>query len=146
MFISSGYKKGGVLLDFTRGSAQEVWRAPNMCTQFSSCVLHDGHIYGIDGNTGSGTLRCLDYQSGREKWSQNLGFGSLIVADDKLIVLNEAGRLFVADASPTGYRELARCEALPAKGAKCWTAPVLCRGRLFLRNSKGDVVSLDVSK
>ncbi|OGV72903.1 MAG: hypothetical protein A3K19_15110 [Lentisphaerae bacterium RIFOXYB12_FULL_65_16] len=146
MFISSGYKKGGVMLDFAKGSPQEVWTAPNMGTQFSSCVLFEKHLYGIDGNAGSGALRCLDFDSGKEKWSQNVGFGSLIIADGKLIVLNEAGRLFVAEASPTGYKELAHCEALPAKGAKCWTSPVLCKGRLFLRNSKGDVVSIDVSK
>jgi hypothetical protein len=31
-------------------------------------------------------------------------------------------------------------------GGKCWTAPVLANGRLLCRNSKGEVVCLDLRK
>ena len=37
---------------------------------------------------------------------------------------------------------LARAQVL---GKKCWTAPVLANGRVFIRNTPGDLVCLDVS-
>jgi outer membrane protein assembly factor BamB len=117
-----------------------------MRNHFSSCLLIDGFIYGIDGNAGNGALRCLRLETGEEQWAENLGFGTVIAADGKLIVLNERGGIFIAEARPDGYHELARAEAaVPVdNGAKCWTVPVLCRGLLYCRNSAGTLVCVDL--
>jgi len=77
-------------------------------------------------------------------WRHNTGFGGLIAADNKLIVLNEKGRLFVAEAKPTEYRELAAGDT--GLGKTCWTAPVLSNGRLYCRNDKGDLVCIAVAQ
>ncbi|HKX62811.1 MAG TPA: hypothetical protein VJS65_13220, partial [Verrucomicrobiae bacterium] len=58
-----------------------------------------------------------------------------------LIVLNEAGELMVANASPDEFRPLARAQVL---GGKCWTTPVLSNGRIYCRNAAGDLVAVDV--
>jgi hypothetical protein len=115
-----------------------------MRNQFSSCVLLNGFLYGIDGNTGNGTLKCIDFATGAEKWAHNLGFGSLTAAGDRLIVLNDKGELFVVKATPTAFEQLATAGKILEK--TCWTAPILCRDRIFCRNDKGDIVVLDVSK
>lgn len=146
VFISSGYGKGAALVDFSGGRTREVWRKQSLSNHFSTSLLFDGHIYGFDGNTGRGTFRCFTFDTGEEKWSKDLGFGSLIAADGKLIILNEKGRLYIIEATAAGYREMAQRQAMNAKGAKCWTAPVLSRGRLYLRHSNGDVVCLDLEE
>jgi len=64
-----------------------------------------------------------------------------MLADGKLIALGEKGELFVADASPQGFKPVSRAQVL---GGKCWTAPVLADGRIYCRNAKGDLVCLDV--
>jgi outer membrane protein assembly factor BamB len=64
-----------------------------------------------------------------------------MLADGKLIVLGEAGKLVIADASPEGYKELASAEILRGK---CWTVPVLANGRIYARNAAGDLVCVDV--
>jgi outer membrane protein assembly factor BamB len=109
-------------------------------------VVLAGHAYGFCGRAGDNktALRCLDLATGEVKWSQVLGFGSLMAADGKLIVLTELGRLSIVDATPAGYMELTKVDSLLSK--KCWTVPVLCGGRIYCRNEKGDLVCVDVSR
>jgi len=144
VFISSGYDRGCALLDINGGQPKEVWTNKGMRNHFSSCVLVDGYLYGIDGNAGNGTLKCIEFATGNQKWSQNLGFGGLISAGDKLIVLNESGDLFIGKFSPAGFEELSSARKI--LGKLCWTAPVLCRGVIYCRNNKGDIAAIDVSK
>jgi len=86
------------------------------------------------------------------KWSQDTGFGSLMVADGKLIILSEkkidknnTGVLTIAEVSPKGYTELSSAKVMDSKGV-CWTMPVLCGGKVYCRDSKGQLVCIDVSK
>jgi outer membrane protein assembly factor BamB len=144
VFISSGYKRGCALVDFTSRKPRVVWEHRKLQNHFSTSILHEGHLYGIDGNAGSGTLRCIDLASGEQSWSQRLGFGSLILAGTKLVVLTEKGMLYIAEATPEGYKQYSSGQVLKKK--VCWTAPVLCRGMIFCRNSPGSVVCVDVSR
>jgi outer membrane protein assembly factor BamB len=145
VFISSDYGSGSALLDISGRQPKLLWRNGNMNSHFSSFVLIDGHIYGNDGFAGrrNGVFRCLDAETGREMWSQSLGFGSLIAADGKLILLTEQGDLHIALATPSGYREIARARSILS--SSCWTPPVLCDGSIYLRNHRGELVCLDMS-
>jgi len=144
IFISTGYDKGATVIDIQGTAPRVVWTSKIMRNHFSSCVLINGYLYGIDGNVGNGSLKCIDFATGTEKWSHNLGFGSLTAAGDHLIVLNERGELFVVKASPTAFEQVASAGKILER--TCWTAPVLCRDLIFCRNEKGDIVALDVSK
>jgi outer membrane protein assembly factor BamB len=141
VFISSGYNKGCALLKIQGGSVSEIWRNQNMCNHFNSCVLWEGHIYGMDDKTK--TLACLDFKTGSVKWSQKgFGKGSLMVAGGKLIILSDKGRLAIAEASANGYKEFSSAQILTGK---CWTVPVLANGRIYARSAAGQLVCLDVS-
>jgi len=144
VFISSGYGRGCALIDVKGAEPKVVWEHKGMRNHFSSCTLLNGDIYGVDGNAGNGSLKCLDFATGKEKWSKNLGFGGMMIAVDKIIMFNENGNLFVVKASPSSFEEIA--SATKILGKTCWTAPVLCRGVIYCRNSEGDVAAVDVSK
>jgi len=144
IFISSGYNRGCALIDVGGAQPKKIWEHTGMRNHFSSCVLVKGDLYGVDGNTGGGSLKCLDFETGQEKWSKNLGFGGMMVAGDKIIMLNEGGDLFISRLVPTAYEEISSAKDILRK--TCWTAPVLCRGIIYCRNSKGDLVAIDVSK
>jgi len=144
VFFSTGYGKGCALLDISTDTPKVVYENKVLAAHFSSPVLIEGYLYGITGNTGNGQLVCMDFKTGAEKWKQNLGFGSLAAVGNKLIVLTEGGGLFVVDASPAGYKEVA--SAKNVIGGTCWTPPVFCRGIIYCRNNKGDLVAVDVSK
>ena len=49
----------------------------------------------------------------------------------------------MADATPEGYQELSRVKLFEA--GSHWTKPVLANGRIYSRNSVGDVVARDHS-
>ena len=101
-----------------------------------------GYVYGVDSGKAKG-VTCLDFATGDVKWSgPDAGVGSLMLADGKLIVLSDAGKLTIVEAVPTGYKELASAQILEGK---CWTTPVLANGRIYARNAVGDFVCVDMS-
>ena len=143
VFISTGYGKGAVLIDVSGAEPREIWKSKVLRTQLNAGVLVGGHLYGVDGDTTEkASLKCIELATGTEKW-KHAGFGSggVIVADGKLIALSGTGELMVAPATPTGFTPTARAQVL---GGKCWTAPVLANGFVYVRNSRGDVVAVDL--
>lgn len=139
VFASSGYNHGGGVFDVSAQPPKEIWNNKNMRNQFATSVFFQGHLYGVDDNQ----LRCVDFETGEVKWTDKVsGKGSLILADGKLIVLSERGELLVANPSPEGFKPLARAQVV---GGKCWSAPTLANGKIYVRTGPGDVVCVDVS-
>jgi outer membrane protein assembly factor BamB len=145
MFLSTGYGKGGALFKLGGGEPALLWKTKKLRTQLNAAVLWQGHLYGTDGDTTEkAALKCLDFATGDEKWSQpGFGSGGVIVADGQLIALSGLGELMMAPATPAGFKPTARAQVL---GGKCWTAPVLANGRIYCRNGRGDVVVMDLRK
>jgi outer membrane protein assembly factor BamB len=144
LFISSGYGKGAALIKPGAGPEPEtLWKNKVLRTQQNPAVLWNGYLFGFDGNAGeNASLKCISASTGEEKWSEpSLGFGAASLADGKLIVLGERGELLVAPASPSGFAPTSRAQVL---GKKCWIVPVLANGLIYCRNSRGDVVCVDV--
>ncbi len=143
IFISSGYGKGAGLFQLGDAMPKEVWRNRVLRNQCNPSVLIDGFLYGIDGDTTTATaLKCIELKTGTVRWSRDdVGFGSLMAADGKLIVLSDAGELQVGPASPEGFTPTAKAKVLDGK---CWTVPVLANGRIYCRNAAGDLVCVDV--
>jgi outer membrane protein assembly factor BamB len=136
VFISSAYGKGCALVEISRNAdgslgAKSVYEHNRMRNYFSSSVRYGEHIYGFDNND----LACMDVRTGVILWRLrgDRGFkkGSLLIADGRLIVMDESGKLVLADAAPEGYRERA---SFQVSQNKCWTVPVLAGGRLYIRD------------
>ena len=139
IFISSGYDKGAALLQIKAGGAgvEQVWQSRVMKNHMATSVLYQGYLYGFD----EGTLKCIEAGSGETAWrKRGFGKGTLILADGHLFVLGEGGDLALVEATPAEYRERSRVEVFKSK---CWTAPSLSGGKLYLRDER-EVVCLDV--
>jgi outer membrane protein assembly factor BamB len=112
-----------------------------MSNDVASSVLIGGHVYGFDlrdiqtapSRPSRGSFRCLDFKTGKIRWSSDRpGHASIAVADGKLFLFNDRGEVLLVRADPHRYEELARTEVF--RGEICWTAPALSRGRLYLRS------------
>ena len=141
IFISSRSGDAGVVLRIIGADAdmrvEEVWRSHTMINGFSTTVLYDGYIYGFS-NT---IFKCINADTGEEKWkTRGFGQGTVIYADRHLIVLGEDGNLALVQATPEAYREVAQTQIL---SGRCWTAPTLSDGKLYLRNHQ-EIVCLDL--
>ena len=144
VFISTGYSKGGTLLQLGADEPKQLWKTKALRTQLNAAVLFDGHLYGVDGDTTEkGSLKCIEFATGTEKWSQpGFGNGGVIVADGKLIALSGDGELSIAPASQEGFKPTAHAKVL---GPKCWTAPVLANGLVYCRNSRGEIAVVSLA-
>jgi len=142
LFISSGYNKGCTLLNLGSSQPEKVWESKVLKNQFNSSVLIGEHLYGIDGDQNSRcSLKCVRFSDGKELWAEkSVGFGSLMAADGRLIILTEKGELVIAKASTEKFDELSRAQIL---SGRCWSVPVLSDGRLFARNTPGHTVCLE---
>lgn len=126
------------------GKLVEDWSNAHLSTYTSLIVLLDGHLYGVDK---SGMLKCVEWESGREKWFQR-GFGehgTLMAADGKLLIqTGRSGELVVVKAQPEGYQELRRVKVFTGEPAT-FTPPVLAHGRIYCRSYRGELVCLELS-
>jgi outer membrane protein assembly factor BamB len=133
-FASCGYGTGCCLVKLTPTGdgilPQRVYESTRMRNHFSTCVRLGEQLYGFDDEF----LVCMDLLTGTVRWKQR-GFkkGSLTVADGRLIILGEYGRLAVAEATPEAYREI---NSFQFSDQKCWTVPVVANGRLYLRDEQ----------
>lgn len=129
---------------FTPAPAREVWSNRKLSTYTGNVVLLAGHLYGVDK---TGILKCLDWQTGEERWAQR-GFdehGTLIASDGKLILQSgKTGMLTVAEAAASGYRELRKMRVFD-EARETFTAPVLANGRLYCRSYAGEIVCLELA-
>jgi len=145
---------GGILLDMGTKEPQVLWKNKDMYSQISTPIQIEGYIYMYQGGVEEGgSLRCLDVRKGEVMWEEKLGNKSiaLMAADGKLIILEADGILHIAEANPSSYKEISRCTLPGAKPGKegfkkYWTPPVLCGGRIYCRNSYGNLVCIDVRK
>ncbi len=139
--------------------------SPKFSNDVLSSVLVDGHVYGFDiidvqsktQRPSRGYFRCQEFETGAIKWSVGserakrdrfedpsndpyVGQAGIVVADGKLLMLNELGELILARVNPERYEELARVTMLG--GELVWTPPILHRGRLYVRNQSRAVCLL----
>jgi outer membrane protein assembly factor BamB len=132
VFISTGYGKGATVIELSKSDGgigvREIWRNIRMKNQFTSSVLHDGFIYGLD----ESILACVDAATGDLKWKGGrYGYGQVLLASGHLIVLTEGGDLALVRATPERHEELVR---FPAIEGKTWNHPAMSDGYLLVRN------------
>ena len=143
VFCSAGYMIGGGACRITKNGdkfiATELWKVPGdnrLASLWSTPVFKDGHLYGMISfkKFGSGPLKCVELATGQTKWEQpGFGAGQVILVGDKLLALADDGQLVMVQATPAGYKEVARAQAVTGK---CWSAPALSNGRLYVRSTK----------
>lgn len=140
VFISSSVENGCLLIQvLPDGKVETVWNNKEMRNHFNSSVYYKGHIYGFS----SSSLKCLVADTAERKWSKRgFGKGSLIIADDKLLVLSDRGKLAMIEATPAGYKELAQAQVIEGKS---WTIPAIADGKIYLRNIK-EMACYDLTK
>jgi outer membrane protein assembly factor BamB len=90
-------------------------------------------------------MTCLDLD-GKVRWASGpaakFGLGPFMIADGKLIVMNDDGLLTLAEAGPAGYRALVKNRVL--NGHDSWAPMALAGGRLLVRDLT-QLVCLDIT-
>lgn len=141
-YCSAGYQVGSAAYRISKNgdkfTSTELWKQPASVinNHWSTPLCYKGHLYGLFGfkEFGSCPLKCVDLATGNVLWShEGFGPGGTILAGETLIVLGDAGEVTLVKADPSSYQEVAKFEAI---SGKCWNAPALSDGRLFVRSTK----------
>jgi outer membrane protein assembly factor BamB len=143
VYCAAGYNVGSSACKITKTdsglTATEMWRITGnqpVANHWSTPVYKDGYLYGMFSfkEYGSGPLKCVEVATGKVLWEKpGFGAGNVILAGDKIIALADDGQVVVVQASPTGYTEISRFQAVTGK---CWSTPALSDGLLYVRSTK----------
>ena len=158
-----------------------VYNSKNMSNDVASSVLVEGQVYGFDirdvqskiHRPSRGQFTCMDFLTGELNWQNgslgrrsldgdtisstgdvsktDIGHASVIVADHKLILLNDTGQLILGAVSSDKFDEIGRVTILG--GEIGWTGPSLMDRCVYARNNSkavcvylGEVAELTVDK
>ena len=140
VYCSAGYGVGAGAFKISKSGdkleATQIWRRENQCfNHWSTPVVKDGYLYGMFSfkEYGAGPLACVDIRTGEDKWAEKgFGPGQVILAGDKVIATSDKGEIVVAEATPAGYKEVARKDVLDGK---VWSYPILANGKIFARST-----------
>ena len=146
------------LNSFARDSATGGYESPVLELHFNTPVLRDGYLYAFSGrNEPDASFRCVELKTGKLMWSRDerwpahstrqpgvYGRGSAILADGKVIVLGEGGRLGLFRPNPKQAEEICAWQ-VPQLKYPSWAGPVLADKKLYLR-SEDHLVCVDLAK
>ena len=151
IFLAGGYNAGAMMLKLNMEnntiSTQSLFKLESEVfgAEQHTPIFYDGHIYGIRPDK---HLACLDL-NGQVVWTSpdthlfgSRGLGPYMIADGKIFILNDEGVLTLAQASPTGYTQLAEAKVLD--GHESWGPMALASGRLIVRDMN-KMICLDVT-
>lgn len=135
--ISAGYNTGAgaVKLETTPAgmTATEIYFNAELKSKHGGMVLVGDYVYGFDD---PGTLTCMEFKTGKTVWRDRSvgGNASVTYADGNLYCRSQRGTVALVEATPAGYKELAKFEQQDRSSANSWPHPVISHGRLYLRD------------
>ena len=149
IYLTAGYGAGSAMLE-VQSTPANGWQvvelarfepSQGLASEQQTPVALDGHLIAIqpkDGATLRQQLLCVHpddcslpcWSSGAERF----GLGPYLIADGKLLVLDDDGTLTMLEASTRTYRRLAHAKVLD--GHDAWAPMALAGGRLLLRDSR----------
>ncbi|MFN5534945.1 MAG: PQQ-binding-like beta-propeller repeat protein [Planctomyces sp.] len=143
VYVTAGYGAGCMLVKVSADNqVTEVYKNNEMKNHHGGVVLVGDHLYGHSDSVG---IICQKFDSGEQVWTDKKRDGSkgaVAFADGMLYCLSEnSGECFLVSATPEGYTEHGRFTLSPQTEqrnpqGRVWTHPVICNGRLYLRDQE----------
>jgi outer membrane protein assembly factor BamB len=142
VFISSGYgTTGSKMVKLTvKGedvTAEEAWASKDMDNHHGGVILVDGYIYGASHNFNKAKWICLDWKTGEMKYAvRGVGKGSATYAEGMLYTLNELQTMGLVKCTPDSHEVICQFKLHPRGRTTTRAHPVVCGGRLYIRQNE----------
>lgn len=146
VLVSETYGPGSALLEVNENNYKVLWddqnkiRDKSLQCHWNTPVYIDGFLYGSSGRHKSNAeLRCVEFATGKVKWSEpGLSRSSILAVDGHLVVQAEDGFVHLLKVNPEKFDLVQSVlfrdsNGLPLLQEPCWCAPVLSHGLLYLR-------------
>ncbi len=127
---------------------EELYRSTELQTNnYNTVAVYQDAVFGFGGNSRTGFLHCTNFEDGRLLWREDSKDWTidqnLIIADGLLFALTQNDELVMADASRSGYRELARLRLGVDLGRP--QQPTIANGHMYIRGMKS-VICYQIAK
>jgi outer membrane protein assembly factor BamB len=134
VFYTSAYGTGCGLVALTPANgevkSEEVYFNKEMQNHHGGVILYNGRLYG----SSNAILTSMDWSTGKVIWKdRSVGKGSLTLADGMLYVFGENNTVGLAEVGTDTYVEKGRFQ-IEDQGRPSWAHPVVCGGKLYIRN------------
>jgi len=145
IFCSAAYDSGSRAIKLAKKDGktvtEDLWFSKKMRLHHCNAVQIGDYVFGSSGDFGPAFYMGVKLATGEIAWRER-GFSksTTLLADGKLIILDEDGNLALATATPEKFTLLSKCK-LAEKYA--WAAPTLVGTKLYLRDRKV-IMALDL--
>jgi outer membrane protein assembly factor BamB len=138
LFVSASYGVGAKVVELAKSAPAVVWENDtSMSSQYTTCVYHDGYLYGCAGreDVGDASLRCISAKTGEVAWDlERYGIAHVILVGDRLLVVRQSGEVSLGHASPKGFEPSDKAQVV--RGT-IRALPALSDGKLLIRTVAG---------
>jgi outer membrane protein assembly factor BamB len=136
LFVSSAYSGGSRALRLTLDDGvtrvREEWFTNRMRLHFGNAIRIGDVMYGANGDFGPSFVTALDMTDGDVLWrDRSFAKASFLLADGKLVLLDEDGVLGLATVGADGLQVLSRAQVFRTRS---WTIPTLVGTTLYARD------------
>ena len=147
LFFSAGYGGGTRLLKVNvkdgEYAPEELWHYRKMQVNHGTMARIGEYVYASSGGSfDPAFMMAIELKTGKPAWrDRTFAKANVLLADGKLVILDEQGTLAIATATPEKLEVLAQAKVLEEKA---WTAPTLVGTRMYLRDNH-TLKALDLS-
>ncbi len=144
VILTSGYNVNRMArIKVGSNGTTELWEQ-RYISKVCSPIIYNGHVY-----FAWGRLRCLDFETGEQRWeggSFRDDSSCLVTSDGRLIVVGGRTIALVetADRSPDAYRELSVKGGVGSSQA--WPHVALANGRLYAKDRGGNLLCFALNR
>jgi outer membrane protein assembly factor BamB len=140
VYVTTSYGVGCMLVEIADdNSVEKVYDNKTMKNKHGGVILVGDHLYGYSDDVG---WVCQELKTGKRVWREReaLGKGSIAFAEGRFYCLGEEeGDVVLIEQSTEGWKEHGRFKLTPLTElrkpqGKIWTHPVICNGKLYLRD------------
>jgi len=148
-----GNKRCRALVNISDGKEYKSWTHRKMNVNFITSIVYKNCIYGITWDKKKHHLQCFDLRSEKVVWQQRLDdWSAFSMANGYIIMIEANGELSILEGSTKSYKKISSAKVFEIKNRKdsedqpltCWTAPVLCDGKIYVRNTYGDIACVNM--
>lgn len=145
LFCSAAYGSGSRAIKLVEKDGavtpKELWHSKQVQLHHSDALTRGDVVYCSSGSFGVCFVTAVRAATGEVLWKKR-GFAkaNLLLADGKLIILDEGGQLAIASPTDKTLKVLSKCQVTERVS---WTVPTLAGKTLYVRDNK-KIMALDL--
>jgi len=139
VFVACGHSTGGALfkIDMKSGTAKEVWYRKDLDNCHGGAMLVGDKLFGCGCRMGGKSFYCVDFMTGKtKKMEKSIGKVGITAADGMIYALNHRGMMYLIEVTDDGFEIASQFDLGKMPPNSYLAHPVVCGGRMYLKQDR----------